>query len=80
MAVVNTMTVSTRRNVARSIADALAARPKLVRSRYEPPASANAGELAGSNFERKYRLEGRRIQAVAVLLADEDDALANEQA
>lgn len=62
------------------IADALAARPKLVRSRYEPPASANEGELAGSNFERKYRLEGRRIQAVAVLLADEDNALANEEA
>ncbi|MDE2970711.1 MAG: hypothetical protein OXU35_00270 [Acidobacteriota bacterium] len=60
---------------------ALAARPKLVRSRYEPPASANEGELAGSNFERKYRLEGRRIQAVAaVRSADEDDALANEQA
>ena len=60
---------------------ALGARPKLARSRYEPPASANEGELAGSNFERKYRLEGRRIQAVAaVRSADEDDALANEQA
>ena len=60
---------------------ALAARPKLARSRYEPPASANEGELAGSNFERKYRLEGRRIQAALVVRsADEDDALANEQA
>ncbi|MDE2971512.1 MAG: tRNA (guanosine(46)-N7)-methyltransferase TrmB [Acidobacteriota bacterium] len=60
---------------------ALAARPRLVRSRYEPPASANEGELAGSNFERKYRLEGRRIQAaVVVRSADEDDALADEQA
>ena len=59
---------------------ALAARPKLVRSRYEPPASANEGELAGSNFERKYRLEGRRIQAaIVVRSADEDDALADEQ-
>ena len=48
---------------------ALAARPKLVRSRYEPPASANEGELAGSNFERKYRVEGRRIQAVAAVRA-----------
>lgn len=63
------------------IEDALAARPKLVRSRYEPPASANEGELAGSNFERKYRAEGRRIQAVAATRsADEDDALADEQA
>jgi len=60
---------------------ALAERPKLVRSRYEPPASANEGELAGSNFERKYRLEGRRIQAALVVRsADEDDALPNEQA
>ena len=59
---------------------ALAGRPKLVRGRYEPPASANEGELAGSNFERKYRLEGRRIQAVAaVRSADEDDALADEE-
>ncbi len=63
------------------IEEALAARRKLVRSRYEPPASANEGELAGSNFERKYRLEGRRIQAaIVVRSADEDDALADEQA
>lgn len=63
------------------IEEALAARPKLVRGRYEPPASANEGELAGSNFERKYRLEGRRIQAAAAIRsADEDDALADEQA
>lgn len=58
---------------------ALAARPRLIRRPYEPPASAREGELAGSNFERKYRLEGRRIQAAALVLADEDDALANEQ-
>ena len=45
---------------------ALASRERLVRRPYEPPASAREGELAGSNFERKYRLEGRRIQAVAV--------------
>lgn len=63
------------------IEEALAARPKLVRGRYQPPASANEGELAGSNFERKYRLEGRRIQAAAAIRsADEDDALAHEQA
>ena len=62
------------------IEEALAARPKLVRRRYEPPASADEGELVGSNFERKYRLEGRRIQAMAVVRsADEDDALADEQ-
>ena len=62
------------------IEDALAARPKLLRRPYEPPASANEGELAGSNFERKYRLEGRRIQAAAAVRStDEDDALADEQ-
>ena len=62
------------------IEEALAARPRLARRPYEPPASANAGELAGSNFERKYRLEGRRIQAAAVVRsAHEDDALANEE-
>ena len=59
---------------------ALAARPKLTRRLYEPPASANEGELAGSNFERKYRLEGRRIQALAAVRStDEDDALPDEQ-
>ena len=46
---------------------ALASRGRLVRRPYEPPASAREGELAGSNFERKYRLEGRRIQAAAVV-------------
>ena len=59
---------------------ALGSRKKLGRCPYEPPASAREGELAGSNFERKYRLEGRRIQAVmAVRSADEDDALADEE-
>jgi tRNA (guanine-N7-)-methyltransferase len=63
------------------IEEALAARPKLLGRPYQPPASAREGELAGSNFERKYRVEGRRIQAVAVVRsADEDDALANEEA
>ena len=62
------------------IEGALAATPRLVRRPYEPPASANPGELAGSNFERKYRREGRRIQAAAaVRSADEDDALADKQ-
>ena len=60
---------------------ALAARPRLIRRPYEPPVSAREGELAGSNFERKYRAEGRRIQAVAVVRsADEDDALPDEEA
>ena len=59
---------------------ALAARPRLIRRPYEPPASAREGELAGSNFERKYRLEGRRIQAAGcVRSADENDTLANEE-
>ncbi len=49
------------------IEEALAARGRLIRRPYEPPASAREGELAGSNFERKYRLEGRRIQAAAVV-------------
>ena len=59
---------------------ALASRKKLDRRPYEPPASAREGELVGSNFERKYRQEGRRIQAVmTVRSAHEDDALADEQ-
>ena len=59
---------------------ALASRKKLDACPYLPPASAREGELAGSNFERKYRLEGRRIQALmAVRSADEDDALADEE-
>ena len=64
-----------------AIEEALGARRRLVRCPYRPPASARDGELVGSNFERKYRLEGRRIQALAaVRSADEDDALADEQA
>ncbi len=59
---------------------ALASWKKLDRCPYDPPASAREGERAGSNFERKYRLEGRRIQALmAVRSADEDDALADEE-
>ena len=62
------------------IEEALATRPKLARRPYEPPVSAREGELAGSNFERKYRLEGRRIQALAASpSADENDALPDEQ-
>ena len=62
------------------IEEALARRPRLVRARYRPPESARPGELAGSNFERKYRLEGRPIRAAAaVRSADEDDALADEE-
>ena len=63
-----------------AVESALADRPRFRRAPYEPPASAGAGELAGSNFERKYRSEGRRIQALAVVRsADEDDALPDEQ-
>ena len=62
------------------IGEALERRPRLVRGRYRPPESARPGELAGSNFERKYRLEGRPIQAAAaVTVTDEDDALADEE-
>lgn len=44
---------------------ALARRAALVRCPYEPPASAGPGEFAGTNFERKYRREGRPIYAAA---------------
>ena len=60
----------------------LTARPRFTRCPYEPPRSAcrERGEQVGSNFERKYLLEGRRIQAAAASLsADEDHALADEE-
>ncbi len=31
---------------------------------YEPPDSAGQGECAGTNFERKYRREGRQVQGM----------------
>lgn len=34
---------------------------------FEAPASAGAGELVGSNFERKYRREGRPFHAAALV-------------
>lgn len=62
------------------IGRALASRKDLDLRAYEPPPSARAGELVGSNFERKYRAQGRRIQALAaVRSANEDDALPDEQ-
>ncbi len=36
------------------------------RLEYTPPAAAGAGELAGTNFERKYRREGRPFHAVTL--------------
>ncbi len=48
-----------------AIRETLATRRNLVPCPYEPPASAGDGELAGSNFERKYLVEGRPIQALA---------------
>ncbi|MEK6701908.1 MAG: tRNA (guanosine(46)-N7)-methyltransferase TrmB [Planctomycetota bacterium] len=33
---------------------------------YKPPAAAAEGELAGTNFERKYRLEGRPFHSVTL--------------
>lgn len=61
---------------------ALSRRPRLRRGPYRRPASAEPGELAGSNFERKYRREGRPIHAAAARLAlpDEDHALPDEEA
>ena len=57
-------------------------RPRLRRGPYRGPVSAEPGELAGSNFERKYRREGRPIHAAAARLAlpDEDDAFPDEEA
>lgn len=53
------------------IESALAKRAALVRCPYEPPASAEPGEFAGTNFERKYRFEGRPIHAAAARRVDE---------
>jgi tRNA (guanine-N7-)-methyltransferase len=40
------------------IEQVLAASP-LERAQYQPPGSAGQGEMVGTNFERKYRLQGR---------------------
>lgn len=48
-----------------AIGESLSDRDRLRGVPYEPPASARPGELAGSNFERKYRIEGRPIHAFA---------------
>jgi tRNA (guanine-N7-)-methyltransferase len=46
----------------------LAARSDLfVRRPFEPPASAGSGEVVGSNFERKYRREGRPFHAMTLV-------------
>ena len=34
---------------------------------FEPPASAGQGELVGTNFERKYRLEGRAFNGMVLV-------------
>lgn len=34
---------------------------------FEPPASAGAGELVGTNFERKYRREGRTFNGMVLV-------------
>ncbi|MEM6393122.1 MAG: tRNA (guanosine(46)-N7)-methyltransferase TrmB [Planctomycetota bacterium] len=39
---------------------------------YEPPASAGEGEWVGTNFERKYKKEGRTIQGM--ILKKQEDA------
>lgn len=40
--------------------------PAFERRAFEPPASAGEGELVGTNFERKYRREGRPFHAVTL--------------
>ncbi len=48
--------------------DAVARVPDLFERRgYEPPASAQPGEVVGSNFERKYQKEGRRFQGMILI-------------
>ena len=37
---------------------------------YEPPGSAGEGEVVGTNFERKYRREGRPFHAIAAVKRD----------
>lgn len=36
------------------------------RCEYEPPASAGEGEFVGTNFERKFRIEGRSFNAMTL--------------
>lgn len=45
----------------------LAARSLLRPTEFVPPATSADGELAGSNFERKYRREGRPLFALAAM-------------
>jgi tRNA (guanine-N7-)-methyltransferase len=40
---------------------------KLNAAEYQSPGSAAAGEVAGTNFERKYRREGRPFHAIAAV-------------
>ncbi len=48
---------------------AAAGRAALGEVPYPPPGAAGAGEAAGSNFERKYLAEGRRIHRIAMARA-----------
>lgn len=41
-------------------------RPLFIRLPFDPPASASEGELVGTNFERKYKREGRPFHAATL--------------
>ncbi|MCE9620532.1 MAG: tRNA (guanosine(46)-N7)-methyltransferase TrmB [Planctomycetes bacterium] len=45
----------------------LAAQDLFTRKAFAPPASAEAGEVVGTNFERKYRREGRPFHATTLV-------------
>ncbi|HTL29881.1 MAG TPA: hypothetical protein VL282_11695, partial [Tepidisphaeraceae bacterium] len=46
---------------------------------YNRPGSANEGEFVGTNFERKYRREGRPFYALAAVKGDQGQ-IPNDQA
>lgn len=50
----------------REDAGGLGVAPAYERGEFEPPESAGEGELVGTNFERKYAIEGRRFHAVVL--------------
>lgn len=44
------------------------------RIEFDPPPSARAGEVVGTNFERKYRSEGRAFHAMTLVRRESDQA------
>jgi tRNA (guanine-N7-)-methyltransferase len=58
--------VTDHRDYFAQIEGVVAASP-LRRANFEPPPGAAEGELAGTNFERKYRRQGRELLVLAAL-------------